>query len=100
MRGCCGRCGGDHERGIGMEWILRGVGTALVLITLADVYLTVLYPGSSGPLSGMAEKGGWRLLRRLALSLHTDRDRLLSFAADQPEPGILQNSERIGAWNS
>lgn len=64
-----------------MGWLSLAVGIALVLITLADVYLTVLYPGSSGPVSGPVEKGAWRALRRLALVLPSGRDRLLSFAA-------------------
>lgn len=64
-----------------MGWLWLAVGCALVLVTLADVYLTVLYPGSSGPISGPLEKGAWRVLRRLALWVSSGRDRLLSFAA-------------------
>lgn len=40
-----------------MEWILRSVGEAQVLAALNDEYLTVLYPGGSGPLRGPLKKG-------------------------------------------
>lgn len=64
-----------------MGWIPWLAGAALVLATLADVYMTVLHPGSSGSLSGQLVKGAWRLMRAIALRLPYGPDRLLPFAA-------------------
>lgn len=63
-----------------MRWILEGLGTALVLISLADVFLTVLYVRSgTSLLSDRLAGWTWRLFRLADRWLPDNRHRVMSY---------------------
>ncbi|MCU0533069.1 MAG: potassium channel family protein [Hydrococcus sp. Prado102] len=73
-----------------MGWLAQAIGTGLVLLAIADIYLTVLYPrGDKGIVSVPLSRGLWQLFRLAgragAKRNRTDakrllvRDRILSF---------------------
>lgn len=63
-----------------MNWLVQAIGTGLVLLALADIFLTVLYPRSGkGVISTRLSKGMWQLFRFIARASFWDRNRLLSY---------------------
>ncbi len=64
-----------------MGWFAQVVGTGLVLLAIADIYLTVLYPrGGMGVASVPLSRGIWQLIRLSASSIPkngVDTQRLL-----------------------
>lgn len=64
-----------------MSLLLQAVGTALVLVALTDVFLTVLkVQGGAGFLSSWLSRGIWSLFRTSAILLPASKDRVLSYA--------------------
>lgn len=64
-----------------VAWPLQMLGAGLVLVALADIFLTVLYARSGvSVLSNRVYQGGWGLFRSAALALPSYKDRLLAFA--------------------
>ncbi|MBE9189125.1 two pore domain potassium channel family protein [Gloeocapsopsis crepidinum LEGE 06123] len=63
-----------------MGWLLQGIGTGLVVLAIADIYLTVLYPrGDKGIISVPLARGLWHFFRFSAKTIRTQRDRILSY---------------------
>ncbi|MBE9109753.1 two pore domain potassium channel family protein [Nodosilinea sp. LEGE 07298] len=63
-----------------MQIFLQFVGTGLVLVSLADIFLTVLHPRSeSNLLSMLVARIVWGLFRAVAQGLPKQRDRILSY---------------------
>ena len=72
-----------------MGWLAQVVGTGLVLLAIADIYLTVLYPrGGRGVVSVPLNRGIWQIFRLSASFIPKSgvdaqrlrvRDRLLSY---------------------
>ena len=87
-----------------MDWFAQVVGAGLVLLAIADIYLTVLYPrGGKGVVSVPLSRGIWQIFRLTASSIPksgTDtqrllvRDRLLSYMG----PTLLVAT--VGVWIS
>ena len=76
-----------------MIFLLQLVGTALVLVALADIFLTVLHPRSeSNLLSMLVARVVWRLFRVVVRGLPKRRDRILSYA------GATIIVTLIGVW--
>lgn len=64
-----------------MSWIERVVGSALILMTLTDIYLTVLYTRAGASLvSFRLYHVVWRLFRRAARARPERKDAILSFS--------------------
>ena len=58
--------------------LLPVIGATVVLVTLADIFLTVLHPGSGrGPLRRPLSQGVWHAFRFVAVRLADDRRRRL-----------------------
>lgn len=65
-----------------MPVLVQSVGVGVVLLALADIFLTVLHPRSGkGLLSTRLNELVWRLFRSVALALPRGRDALLSHGA-------------------
>lgn len=63
-----------------MRWVLEGLGAALVLLSLVDVFLTVLYIRSgTSLLSDRLARWTWRLFRVADRWVPDDRHRLMSY---------------------
>lgn len=63
-----------------MNWLIQTIGIVLVLLALADIFLTVLYPRSNkGVISTPLSKLLWQLFRFAAKITYCDRDLLLSY---------------------
>lgn len=63
-----------------MRWILEGFGTVLMLVSLADVFLTVLYVrNGTSLLSDRLARWLWRLFRAADRRVPDDRHRLMSY---------------------
>jgi len=63
-----------------MGWLVQTVGVVLVILTLADIYLTVLYPRSGkGVLSMPLSKVVWSLFRLASRIPLFNKNRLLSY---------------------
>lgn len=62
-----------------MNWLAQVVGMGLVLLTLVDIYLTVLYPRlGRSVFSMLLSKGIWQVFRLSARAIPFKGDRLLS----------------------
>lgn len=72
----------EREHGRVMEWFSVGTGVAILLVLLADVFLTVLHAmGRGGPTTQRVNRAAWWGFRTLgALLSDRHRDRLLAFA--------------------
>ena len=58
-----------------VRWLAQGAGAVLIVVALADVFLTVLYARSGiGLISHRLSRWNWRLFRRLA-SLFPEKSR-------------------------
>lgn len=76
-----------------MSLTVQILGTALVLVTLADIFLTVLYARSgTGLFTPALQRGIWRLFRSAPVRGRAERDRLLAYAG----PAIMVTT--AGAW--
>lgn len=63
-----------------MGWLSQVIGTGLVILALADIYLTVLYPrGQRGIISVPLAQGLWQFFRFGARTTRKQRDRILSY---------------------
>src|SRR4051794_24817418 len=63
-----------------LRWLLELIGIALVLLSVTDVFMTVLYARvGTGPISHRLAKGGWAVARRISRRLGRFKDRFLSF---------------------
>lgn len=63
-----------------MRWLVETIGTALVLLSLADVFLTVLYVRSGTSLiSDRLARWTWRLFRIVDRWVPDDHHRIMSF---------------------
>ncbi|PSN13649.1 Ion transport 2 domain protein [filamentous cyanobacterium CCT1] len=63
-----------------MQFFLQLIGVGLVLVSLADIFLTVLHPRSeSSLLSMLVARAVWCLFRVVAQGLPKQRDRILSY---------------------
>jgi len=63
-----------------MAWLARVIGVALVLLAVADIYLSVLYPrGGKGIASVSLSRRMWQLFRLIARALPRSRNYMLSF---------------------
>ncbi len=63
-----------------MGWFVQVVGTGLVLLAIADIYLTVLYPrGGRGVVSVPLSRGIWQIFRLTASAIPKNRAQLLSY---------------------
>lgn len=63
-----------------MGWLLQVIGTGLIVIAIADIYLTVLYPrGDKGLVSNRLARGLWYLFRVCGRITRRHRDRILSY---------------------
>lgn len=63
-----------------IAWLLQTLGVGLVLVSLTDIFLTVLYARSGvSVLSNRVYQGGWRFFRSAALALPSHKDRLLAY---------------------
>ncbi|AFZ32271.1 Ion transport 2 domain protein [Gloeocapsa sp. PCC 7428] len=62
-----------------MGWLSQVVGTGLVVLALADIYMTVLYPrGERGIISVPLARGLWQVFR-FSAGFVRKRDRILSY---------------------
>ncbi|MUL39128.1 potassium channel family protein [Gloeocapsopsis dulcis] len=63
-----------------MGWLLQVIGTGLVILAIADIYLTVLYPrGDKGIISVPLARGLWHFFRFSAKTIRRQHDRILSY---------------------
>ena len=63
-----------------MGWLAQAVGLTLVLASLIDIFLTVLYARSGvGLLSPRLSRGYWGVFRRIALAFSSSRPLLLTY---------------------
>lgn len=63
-----------------MHFFLQLVGIGLVLVSLADIFLTVLHPrAESSLLSMLVARGMWCFFRAVAQEVPKQRDRILSY---------------------
>ena len=63
-----------------MGWLAQVVGAGLVLLAIADIYLTVLYPrGGRGVVSVPLSRGIWQIFRLTASAIPKNRAQLLSY---------------------
>lgn len=63
-----------------MDWIVQAMGLMLVLVTLIDIFLTVLYARTGvGLLTPRLNRGVWRLFRHLDSALTSSDHRLLTY---------------------
>lgn len=64
-----------------MSLLVQAIGIALVLVTLTDIFLTVLkVRGGAGFLSTWLNRGTWSLFRTSVSVIPTGKDRILSYA--------------------
>ncbi len=63
-----------------MGWLAQVIGTGLVLLAIADIYMTVLYPrGDKGIVSLPLSRGLWQLFRLIAGATPRNRNSILSY---------------------
>jgi hypothetical protein len=60
----------------GVEWLVRLCGVALVLLSVSDVFMTVLFArAGTGPISQRLGEGMWAIFRRLSRCIPAARTR-------------------------
>jgi len=63
-----------------MGWLAQVIGMGLVLLAIADIYMTVLYPrGDKGIVSLPLSRGLWQLFRLIARATPKNRNSILSY---------------------
>jgi hypothetical protein len=72
-----------------MNVVIQLAGAVLVIVTLVDVYLTVLQGGSVSLISAWAARGIWLVFRGVGKRLGRRKNRLLSYAGPTLVPALI-----------